>query len=285
MPHKVKHFYHEQSGTIAYVLIDEVSKKCAIIDSCVDFDSVRVNVAYKFADEIAAYVKAQQLEVEWILDTHVHADHITGIDHMKQIFPQAKTAIGEKVMKVIPFWEGVYNIKVEDHAGVYDHMFADGEEFKVGETKVRVIHTPGHTPACSSYVIEGAVFVGDTLFAPNFGCARCDFPGGSAEDLYDSIHKLYELPDDYITYLCHDYPEEGAEVQYKSTIGEQKAHNKLIPASKSKADFVQDRSERDSKLVLPKLIIQSLQLNIHAGKVPPPEDNGTAYLKMPVNKF
>lgn len=283
----VQDFFDEATNTFSYVVSDPVTKRCAIIDSVLDYDPASATTSTTQADRIIAYVKAQALQVEWILETHVHADHLTAAQYLKQELG-GKIAISQKIAVVQETFAAIYHLDLKQVNAnqPFDHLFEDGEHFKIGELDVYNIPTPGHTPACLSYVIEDAVFVGDTLFMPDYGTARCDFPKGSAPVLYDSVQKLFELPEDTRVFLCHDYlPESRHEYQGETDIQAQKSQNIHIHEGVSKAEFAQMRNQRDSGLSMPKLILPSIQINMKGGQFPTPEENGVSYLKLPLNYF
>lgn len=283
----VQDFFDESTNTFSYVVSDPMTKRCAIIDSVLDYDAASASTSTTHADQIIAYVKAQDLTVEWILETHVHADHLTAAQYLKQELG-GKIAISQKIAVVQQTFAAIYNLDLKqvNASQPFDHLFEDGEHFKIGELDVYNIPTPGHTPACLSYVVEDAVFVGDTLFMPDYGTARCDFPKGSAPVLYDSVQKLFELPEDTRIFLCHDYlPESRHEYQCETTIQMQKQHNIHVHSGVSKADFVAMRQQRDAGLSMPKLILPSIQINMKGGQFPTPEENGVSYLKLPLNYF
>ena len=283
----VQDFFDEATNTFSYVVSDPMTKRCAIIDSVLDYDAASATTSTTQADRIIAYVKAQTLDVEWILETHVHADHLTAAQYLKQELG-GKIAISQKIAVVQQTFAAIYNLDLKQVNAnqPFDHLFEDGEHFKIGELDVYNIATPGHTPACLSYVVEDAVFVGDTLFMPDYGTARCDFPKGSAPVLYDSVQKLFELPEDTRIFLCHDYlPESRHEYQCETTIQMQKQHNIHVHSGVSKTDFVEMRQQRDAGLSMPKLILPSIQINMKGGQFPTPEQNGVSYLKLPLNYF
>ena len=283
----VQDFFDEATNTFSYVVSDPITKRCAIIDSVLDYDAASATTSTTQADRIIAYVKAQTLDVEWILETHVHADHLTAAQYLKQELG-GKIAISQKIAVVQQTFAAIYNLDLKqvNASQPFDHLFEDGEHFKIGELDVYNIPTPGHTPACLSYVVEDAVFVGDTLFMPDYGTARCDFPKGSAPVLYDSIQKLFELSEDTRIFLCHDYlPESRHEYQCETTVQMQKQRNIHVHSGVSKADFVAMRQQRDAGLSMPKLILPSIQINMKGGQFPTPEENGVSYLKLPLNYF
>lgn len=261
------------------------TSKAMIIDPVMDFNFSSGRTGTEHNDKVALFCMENKLDVEYICESHVHADHLTGGAGLRSRFPGAKTGIGENVTKVQATFKGVFNLADEftTDGSQFDILFADGQTFKVGNIDARVIHTPGHTPACISYLIGDALFTGDTVFMPDMGTARCDFPGGSSEQLYASIKKIYELPDETRVFVGHDYQPGGRELKYETTIGEEKAKNKQLTADTPREQFVKWRSERDAGLGMPKLIIPSLQVNLRNGDMPPEEENGIVYLKIPIN--
>lgn len=283
----VQSFFDEATNTFSYVVSDSVSKQCAIIDSVLDFDPSCACTSTVQADKIIAYVQQQQLQVQWILETHVHADHLSAAQYLKQQLGGC-VAMSNKISLVQQTFSPIYNLDLQyflSHQS-FDYLFDDDEHFKIGELDAYNIATPGHTPACLSYVIGNAVFVGDTLFMPDYGTARCDFPKGSAAQLFDSIQKIYQLPETTRVFLCHDYlPESRQQYQCESSIAEQKSDNIHIHTGVKKSDFIQMRELRDASLAMPKLILPSIQTNMDAGKLPPAESNGIRYLKLPLNYF
>jgi len=271
-------FFDEETFTVSYVVADPVTKACAIIDSVLDFDPASGRTAHRSAERIEAHVAAQGLKVEWVLETHVHADHLSACEALKTRFA-AKLGIGEHVATVQQTFGGIFNTgtDVPRNGSQFDRLFKDGDTFAIGKLTARVMHTPGHTPACISYVIGDAVFVGDTLFMPDYGTARCDFPGGDPATLYRSIRRIFELPAETRVFLCHDYKAPGRDVYvWETTIAEQRAKNVHIHDGISEAEFVKMRTERDKKLSMPKLILPAVQVNMDAGRVP-------KFLKIPVD--
>ena len=282
---EVKAFFDEATNTITYVVKDPDSRAAAIVDSVLDFDYASGRTDTRSADEVIAHVRAEGLEVEWILETHVHADHLSAAPYIQQRVG-GKIGIGEKITVVQDTFGKVFNegTEFQRDGSQFDRLFREGDAFAIGGLTGHVLHTPGHTPACLTYVIEDAAFVGDTLFMPDFGTARCDFPGGSAETLYQSIQKILALRDETRVFVGHDYKAPGRDTYaWETTVGEQKALNVHVGAGKPMAEFVRMRTERDAKLGMPRLIIPSLQVNMRAGQMPPPEDDGKTYLKVPVN--
>lgn len=285
MTPEVKAFFDDATNTITYVVTDPATRKCAIIDSVLDFNAAAGEISHDSADEVIEYVQSQGLETEWVLETHVHADHLSAAPYIQEKLG-GKLGIGAKITVVQETFGKVFNAGTafERDGSQFDKLFEDGDTFTIGNLKAKAISTPGHTPACLTYVIEDAAFTGDTIFMPDFGSARCDFPGGSATQLYNSIQKLFELPDDTVIFVGHDYKAPGRdEFAWQTTVGEQKARNIHVGGEKSKDDFVAMREERDAKLGMPKLILPSIQVNMRGGKMPPPEEDGNTYLKIPVS--
>ena len=283
----VKDFFHEDTNTFSYVVRDPATKACAIIDSVLDYDPASASTSTIHADKIIAYIKEQGLTVEWILETHVHADHLTAAQYLKAEL-SGKIAMSQKIGIVQETFGAIYHLDIKQWNAqqLFDYLFEDHESFQIGTLKAYNIPTPGHTPACLSYVIGDAVFVGDTLFMPDYGTARCDFPRGSAEQLYDSVQSLFQLPEDTRVFLCHDYlPETRESYVCESDIQTQKTQNIHIHQGISKAEFAQMRNQRDSGLSMPKLILPAIQINMKAGQFPEPEPNGVSYLKLPLNYF
>lgn len=283
----IQHFFDENTNTFSYVVSDPATRQCAIIDSVLDYDPASATTSTIHADEIIAYIHKNELTVEWILETHVHADHLTASQYLKEQLG-GKIAMSHKISIVQETFSAIYNLDIKyfnSHQS-FDYLFADHETFTIGELQAYNIPTPGHTPACLSYVIGDAVFVGDTLFMPDYGTARCDFPKGSAGQLYDSVQLLYELPEETRVFLCHDYlPESRERYEHETLLKTQKEQNIHIHTGVSKAEFIEMRTQRDATLTMPKLILPSIQINMDAGKFPQPEANGIRYLKLPLNYF
>jgi len=281
----VKAFFDHDTFTVSYVIRDPDSNKAAILDSVLDFDPKSGRTSTKSADGLLAYVRDNKLDIEWILETHAHADHLTAAPYLQDKLGQGAIAIGENISKVQEVFKGVFNAEAsfKTDGSQFDHLFKDGEVFKIGGLEALVMHTPGHTPACISYVIGDAVFVGDTLFMYDYGTARCDFPKGDARTLYKSIQKILALPPETRMFLCHDYMPGGREPIWETTVGEQKARNKHIHDGVSEEEFVRMRTDRDKTLDMPVLILPSVQVNMRAGHMPPPDDNDVVYLKLPVD--
>jgi glyoxylase-like metal-dependent hydrolase (beta-lactamase superfamily II) len=283
----VKAFFDNETNTFSYVVTDPNSRQSAIIDSVLNYDAASATTHTTSADEMIDYIQQNSLSINWILETHVHADHLTASQYLKQKVGGV-VAISEKIAVVQETFSAIYNLepKYFNATRSFDYLFKDGEHFKIGEIDAYNIPTPGHTPACLSYVIGDAVFVGDTLFMPDYGTARCDFPKGSAATLFDSVQKLFTLDSNMRVFLCHDYlPEDRDHFIYETSIAEQKKHNIHINESIKKEDFVQMRNQRDATLAMPKLILPSIQINMQAGQFPEPEENGIRYLKIPFNFF
>jgi len=281
----VKGFFDADTNTISYVVSDPVTKKAAIIDSVMDFDHHGAGISFENADALIAYVQEKGLTVDWILETHIHADHLSAAPYLKDKVG-GKMGIGEHIKTV----QGVFG-KIFNHGTEYeredvhfDVLFKDGDTFDVGEIPAFVIHTPGHTPADVVYVIGSAVFAGDTIFMHDFGTARCDFPGGNAAELYDSIQKIFALPDEMRLFTCHDYlPEGREEFAWETTVGDQRKYNVHVKEGVDKDSFVQKRQEKDTALGMPRLIIPAIQVNIRGGKLPEADAHGNVHLKTPIN--
>jgi glyoxylase-like metal-dependent hydrolase (beta-lactamase superfamily II) len=287
MSPEVKAFFDEATFTVSYVVKDPMSNKAAIIDSVLDFDYASGHTDTTSADEVIAYVKEQGLDIEWILETHVHADHLSAAPYIQEQV-DGKIGIGEKITVVQDTFGKVFNegTAFQRDGSQFDKLFVQGDSFHIGQLRGDVLHTPGHTPACLTYVIGDAAFVGDTLFMPDFGTARCDFPGGSAETMYESVQKILSLPEETRIFVGHDYKAPGREeFAWETTVGEQKAKNIHVGGTNQREDFVRMRTERDATLAMPRLIVPSLQVNMRAGQMPEPEDDGHVYLKVPVNKL
>ena len=278
-------FFDEATFTVSYVVKDPGSDACAIVDSVLDYDPAAGRTSTASADEIIAHVEARGLKVEWLLESHVHADHLSAAPYLQKRLG-GRIGIGENITVVQDVFGKVFNegTEFQRDGSQFDRLFKEQDRFAIGGLNGFVLHTPGHTPACLTYVIGDAAFVGDTIFQPDFGTARCDFPGGSAEQLWESIQKILTLPDETRIFTCHDYKAPGRDdYAWESTVGEQKAKNVHVGAGKSAEDFIRMRTERDAKLGMPRLILPSIQVNMRAGRMPPAEDNGTTYLKIPVD--
>ena len=283
----VKHFFDEPTNTFSYVVRDPDSQTCAILDSVLDFDYAAGRTDVRSADAIIQYVRANDLTVEWVLETHVHADHLSAAPYLHEQLG-GKTGIGARITDVQEIFGKAFNAGTEfaRDGSQFDRLFKEGDTFSIGGLEGRVLHTPGHTPACMTYVIGDAAFVGDTLFMPDYGTARCDFPGGDARTLFRSIQKVLALPEQTRIFLCHDYKAPGREEFHcMTTVAEQREANVHVHQGVSEDEFVKMRTERDATLDMPRLILPSVQVNMRAGEMPPAEDNGQVYLKVPLNLF
>lgn len=280
-------FFDEPTNTASYVLKDPASNAAAIIDSVLDFDAAAGRTSTKAADQLIAFVKERGFDVQWLLETHVHADHLSGAPYLKDKLG-GKIAIGANIVVVQDVFGKVFNAgtEFERDGSQFDALFKDGDRIRIGEMTGYAIHTPGHTPACMTYVFGDAAFIGDTLFMPDYGTARADFPGGSARDLYRSIRKVLALPPETRLFLCHDYKAPGRdEFAWETTVAEQRKSNVHVRDGVTEDEFVAMREARDKTLGMPKLIIPSIQVNMRAGDLPEPEDNGVRYLKVPLNRI
>lgn len=282
----IQHFFDADTATFTYVVSDPATRKCAIIDSVLDYDMASGRTSTVSADKVIAYVQEQGLTVEWILETHAHADHLTASHYLKEKLG-GKIGIGEHIREVLAFWVPVFNTAHDTplDGSQFDHLFKEGESFTIGTIPVQVWETPGHTPACICYVMEGAVFVGDTVFMPYVGTARTDFPGGSARTLYHSIQRLFSLPDTTRIFVGHDYPPQGEPEKPFSTVAEEKQGNVLVHQGVQEEDYVQQRQSRDKGKAVPRLLLPALQVNLRAGCLGVAEGNGIQYIKIPLNKL
>ena len=283
----VKAFFDDQTFTVSYVVHEPQGRACAIIDSVLDFDHASGRTETKSADAIIDFVRAHDLKVEWILESHVHADHLSAAPYLQQELG-GKIGIGSQIVTVQDTFGKVFNegTEFQRDGSQFDALFSEGDSFHIGQMRGDVLHTPGHTPACLTYVIGDAAFVGDTLFMPDFGTARCDFPGGSSATLFESIQKILSLPDETRIFVGHDYKAPGRdEYAWETTVGEQKALNVHIGQGRSIEEFVEMRDARDATLAMPRLILPSLQVNMRAGQMPPADEQGDVFLKLPVNKI
>ncbi len=281
---QVHGIFDPATWTVSYIVHHGPGTACAIIDSVLDYDPKSGRTRTTSADKVVAYVHENQLRVEWILETHAHADHITAAPYLKQKLG-GKVAIGQQITSVQNVFKGIFNLEPEfkQDGSQFDALLKDDEEFTIGDLRAKVLAVPGHTPACVAYQVGDAVFVGDTLFMPDVGTARCDFPGGDAKTLYASTRKLLSLPAQTRLFMCHDYPPNNRPVAYETTVAEQRAKNIHVYDGISEAQFVQMRTHRDASLDMPVLILPAVQINIRAGAMPPKEANGVAYLKIPVD--
>ncbi|OED49991.1 MBL fold metallo-hydrolase [Leisingera sp. S232] len=283
----VKAFFDEATNTVSYVVREPEGSACAIIDSVLDYDQAAGRTCTASAETIADWIKAEDLRVEWILESHVHADHLSAAPYLQKELG-GKIGIGDQITVIQDSFGKIFNegTAFQRDGSQFDQLFQEGDSFMIGQMRGEVLHTPGHTPACLTYVIGDAAFVGDTLFMPDFGTARCDFPGGSSADLYNSIQKILSLPDETRIYVGHDYKAPGRDqFAWETTVGEQRALNVHIGAGRSIEDFVEMRDARDATLGMPRLILPSLQVNMRAGQMPEPDDQGDVFLKIPVNKI
>lgn len=282
---EVTGFFDSQTNTISYVVADPETKQCAVIDSLLDFDQASGRTRTMSAEKLVEFIRKKELLCEWIIDTHVHADHLTAAPYIREQLG-GRTAIGDKIPAVQRVFGEVFNEGQSFHTdgSQFDHLFKPGETYRVGSIEARALPTPGHTPACMTHLIGDAMFVGDTLFMPDYGTARCDFPGGDAGVLYDSIQMLFDFPDETRMFLCHDYKAPGRDrYVWETTIGDQKRSNVHVKDGTSRDAFIKMRNARDATLAMPKLILPSVQVNMRAGDMPPPEDNGIRYIKIPID--
>jgi glyoxylase-like metal-dependent hydrolase (beta-lactamase superfamily II) len=282
----VTHFFDAPTNTLSYVVQDPQGSACAIVDSVLNLDYPSGTISYDGADAIIAFVREHALTVEWLLETHVHADHLSAAPYLQQQLG-GKIAIGSHITTVQGVFGEIFNADegFRRDGSQFDRLLREGDTFSIGSLEGRAMHTPGHTPACMAYVIGDAAFVGDTLFMPDFGTARCDFPGGDAKTLFRSIKRILELPGDTRIYVCHDYPPEHRGVEYQTTVAAERADNIHVHDGVSEEEFVAMREARDATLGMPNLILPSLQVNMRAGHVPPPESGDKFYLKLPLNAF
>ena len=276
--------FDEATWTVTYVVHRGPGTACAIIDSVLDYDPKSGRTRTESADRVIDYVKSNHLTVAWILETHAHADHLSAAPYLKQQLG-GKTAIGNQIIQVQEVFKRIFNLEpgFRTDGSQFDHLLADGEVFPIGQLSGKVICVPGHTPACVAYQIGDAVFVGDTLFMPDVGTARCDFPGGDAKTLYASVQKILSLPPQTRLFMCHDYPPNQREVAFETTVAEQREKNIHVHDGIAEAQFVEMRTRRDATLEMPMLILPAVQINIRAGELPPKESNGIAYVKIPLN--
>jgi glyoxylase-like metal-dependent hydrolase (beta-lactamase superfamily II) len=283
---QIKEFFDQKTWTLTYVLWDEKTQDAIVIDPVLDYDPAASKTSEESATAVIEFLRSKELKLHYILETHAHADHLSGSQIIKRDFPVAQIAIGEKITKVQEVFKDVFGLPEEfkTDGSQFDRLLQDGEEFSAGSIKIKTLFTPGHTPACVSYSIDGNVFVGDALFMPDYGTGRCDFPAGSAVDLYKSVHgRLYELPENTQVYTGHDYLPNGRPLKFMSTIAEEKKENIQLKAKTSLEDFVHFRTERDRTLAAPKLLLPSVQVNIDAGHLPQTSDNGKRYLRIPIS--
>lgn len=281
---EVEGFFDTATNTISYIVKDPSSKACAIIDSVMDIDYAAGRITFDHADALIDTIRARNLELQWQIETHVHADHLSAAPYIQSKLG-GKIGIGDKITVVQETFGKVFNegTEFQRDGSQFDHLFADGDTYQIGQMTAFAMATPGHTPACMTHVIGNAAFIGDTLFMPDGGSARADFPGGDAGTLYDSIQKVLSLPDDLRLFICHDYGPNGREIRWETTVAEEKAHNIHVGGGKTRDEFIAMREARDAQLDMPRLIIPSLQVNMRAGKLPPGDKDGKTFLKVPVN--
>lgn len=282
---QVQAFFDDATNTISYIVKDPSSDSCAIVDSVMDIDYAAGRITYDHADELIAQIEKQGLKLEWIIETHVHADHLSAAPYIQEKLG-GKIGIGSKILVVQDTFGKIFNegTEFQRDGSQFDALFEDGDTYTIGNMQTVALYTPGHTPACMTHVMGDAAFVGDTLFMPDGGSARADFPGGDAGTLYDSIQKVLALPDDMRLFMCHDYGPNGRDIAWETTVAEEKTHNIHVGGGKTREEFIKFRTERDATLAMPRLIIPSLQVNMRAGDVPTDSD-GNPMLKVPVNKL
>ncbi len=281
---KIQEFFDENTSTLTYVVSDEREAVGVVIDPVLDFDPKSARTAQSSAETVAGYIDSERMAIPYVIDTHAHADHLSALPFFEERYG-AKSVTGARVGEVQKIFRPIFNLDAEFavDGSQFDILLDEGDELEFGSLRVRAMHTPGHTPAHMSWHIEDAVFVGDTLFMPDYGTARCDFPGGSSEVLYESIQRIFGLPEETRLFMCHDYRPNGRPMRFETTVGEQKASNVQLNASTTRDEFVEFREKRDGELAAPVLILPSIQVNIRAGELPEKEDNGIAYLKIPLN--
>lgn len=282
---QIQEFFDKNTWTLTYIVWDDASKDALVIDPVMDYDQAASKTSEESAQAVIDFLRGHNLKLHLILETHAHADHLSGSQIIKRAFPSATIAIGEKITKVQEVFKGVFGLPddFKTDGSQFDRLLKDGEEFRAGSLKIKTIFTPGHTPACASYLIDGNVFVGDALFMPDYGTGRCDFPEGSAKDLYQSIHgRLYELPEDTKVYTGHDYMPNGRPLKCMATIAEEKRENIQLKAQTTLEEFLKFRTERDRTLAAPRLLLPSIQVNIDAGHLPAPDQDGKRYLRIPI---
>ncbi|MES2770257.1 MAG: MBL fold metallo-hydrolase [Bdellovibrionota bacterium] len=283
---QIREFFDKNTWTLTYVLWDEKTRDAIVIDPVLDYDPASSKTTEESAKAVIEFLHLKELKLHFILETHAHADHLSGSQIIKKEFPNAYIAIGEKITKVQEIFKDVFGLPQDfkTDGSQFDRLLKDGEEFSAGSIKIKTIFTPGHTPACASYYIDGNVFVGDALFMPDYGTGRCDFPAGSAVELYQSVHgRIYELPENTKVYTGHDYLPNGRPLKFMATIEEEKKENIQLNAETSLEEFVRFRTERDRTLAVPKLLLPSVQVNIDAGHLPAPAKNGKRYLRIPIS--
>ncbi len=283
---EIKAFHDERTDTLTYVVFDPERKDAVVLDPVLDYEPVGSRIWTESVEAVACFIQANALDVHFVLETHAHADHLSGAQVMKDRFPKATLAIGERITKVQTIFKDIFALpdSFKTDGSQFDRLIREGEVLEAGRLRIEMFFTPGHTPACTTYKIGDALFTGDVLFMPDQGTGRCDFPGGSTEDMWGSVtQRIYSFPPETRTFAGHDYQPGGRELAYESTVGEQMAKNVMCPAGISKKEFAARRGERDGKLRAPRLLYQSVQVNIDAGALPPPEKNGRCYLRIPLN--
>lgn len=283
---QIEGFFDKLTSTISYVVYDKFSKECAVIDSVLDFDYSSGSIDYLNAENIISFIEKNNLSLIWLIETHVHADHLSAAPYIQKKLG-GKIGISEKISDVQNIFGKTFNAGTEFQrdGSQFDKLFKNNDEYQIGQISCKVIYTPGHTPACTAHIISDSIFVGDTLFMPDLGSARADFPGGDARTLYKSIKKILSYPDNFNIFVCHDYPPSNREAKWSTTVGEQKKNNIHVKDTISEDEFVRIRETRDKTLNMPNLIIPSIQVNMRAGNLPPSEDNGDVYLKIPINSM
>ena len=283
---RIQSFYDENTFTFTYIVFDENSRDALILDPVLDFDPLAISISYESAHRLLNFIKANELNIHYILETHAHADHLSSSQYLKEKFPNAKLAVGENIKIVQETFKPIFNFEnLKTDGSQFDYLLKDNEVVSAGSIEFKIIFTPGHTPACTSILIEDNLFTGDSIFMPDYGTGRCDFPAGSASDLYHSIkNKIYTLPDDTKIFVGHDYAPGGREVLFQTTVGESKKNNIQLKETTTQDEFIKFRQDRDITLSPPKLLYQSVQVNIDAGKLPAKERNGMSYLKSPIKE-
>ena len=283
----IEPFFDPNTWTLTYVVFDPDTRDAVVIDPVLDYDPAASAVSYESVNRVTSFLRDKQLRLHYVLETHAHADHLSGSQILKRRFPGCKVGIGKDIAQVQKTFKTIFDLPpgFATDGSQFDELFKEGDVGSAGSLEFGVIATPGHTPACVTYKFDDALFVGDAIFMPDMETGRCDFPAGSAEDLYASIRKLYELPDDTRMFVGHDYQPGGRELAFETTVGEQKRSNKQLPADRTLDEFVRFRNERDATLSAPRLLLQSVQVNVDAGSLPEQRDTGLRYLKIPINAF
>ena len=284
MTAQIQAFFDPRTSTVTYVVADPATRRAAVVDPVLDYDFKSGRTSTASADQVVAWVRGQGLQLDWILETHAHADHLSAAQHIQQQLG-GRIAIGEHIREVQATFKKLFNLErgFLPDGSQFEHLFRDGEVFRIGGLEAKALHVPGHTPADMAYLVGDAVFVGDTMFMPDVGTARADFPGGDARQLYRSMRRLLELPPQTAVYVCHDYPPASREPRWKTSVAEQRASNIHVRDGVSEDEFVKMRQARDATLEMPTLILPSIQVNVRGGRLPPPDDNGIAYLRIPLN--